>query len=282
MCNAFSCIVTRRKKAVWKFGTDSHDELLKIGQINDDTKDPKLIKFCRVEISPKNKNYLNPDKWVFKVDMDFTPAWWTEDHEKAAWVAFQNWSQQLDAVLVRKPIVHPFKIPPPREITDEHIALLREWDSVWDSFRDSDWDSVWDSVGDSVWASVGASVRASVWTSVRASVGDSVWASVWDSVRASVGASVRASIRASFRDSVGDSVGDSVWASVWDSVWAYTGSFFSMPRNDWIYTEKIKTDEYPFLPLVKLWEMGLVPSFDGKTWRLHGGPNATVLWKGVL
>jgi hypothetical protein len=268
---AFSCIVTRRKKAVWKFGTDSHDELLQIGKIDDDdTMDPKRIKFCRVEISPKNKDYLNPDGWVFKVDMDFTPAWWTEDHEKAAWVAFQNWSQQLDAVLVRKPIVHPFKIPPPREITDEHIALLREWDSVWDSVGAS----VWDSVGASVGASIRASVRDPVWDSVRASVGASVWDSVWTSIRASDWASVR--------DPVWDSIRDSVWASVRDSVRAYIGSFFNLPRNDWKYTEKIQTDEYPFLPLVKLWEMGLVPSFDGKTWRLHGGPDATVLWKGVL
>jgi hypothetical protein len=97
-------------------------------------------------------------------------------------------------------------------------------------------------------------------------VGDSVWASVWALVWASVG------------DSVWDSVGDSVW----DSVGAYYGSFFILSRNDWKYTGKIKTDQYPFLSVVKLWELGLVPSNDGKKWKLHGGKDAKVLWEGEL
>jgi hypothetical protein len=83
-------------------------------------------------------------------------------------------------------------------------------------------------------------------------------------------------------DSVGDSVVDSVGDSVKDSVGAYTGTFFLLPRDAWKYTENVKTDEYPFLPLVKLWEQGLVPSFDGKKWRLHGGEDAMILWKGEL
>jgi hypothetical protein len=36
---------------------------------------------------------------------------------------------------------------------------------------------------------------------------------------------------------------------------------------------------HDFSPAIKLWEMGLVPSFDGKTWRLHGGKNAKILFK---
>jgi hypothetical protein len=100
------------------------------------------------------------------------------------------------------------------------------------------------------------------------------WDSVWDSVGASVWDSVGAS--------VGASVWDSVWYSVGASVGAYYGSFFILSRDDWKYTEKIKTDEYPFLSVVKLWEMGLVPSFDGKKWRLHGGKGAKILWEGKL
>jgi hypothetical protein len=85
------------------------------------------------------------------------------------------------------------------------------------------------------------------------------------------------------RDSVRDSVGASVWASVRDSVrdsvWAYSGTFFALSRDAWKYTENIKTDEYPFQPLVRLWGQGLVPSFDGKTWRLHGGEDAKILYE---
>ena len=100
----------------------------------------------------------------------------------------------------------------------------------------------WASVRDSVWDSVGASVSDSVGASVRASVRDSVWASV--------------------RDSVWDSVGDSVWASVsdsvWDSVWAYIATFVDTKYK------------YNLTPAQKLWERGLVASFDGTSWRIHG------------
>ena len=62
-----------------------------------------------------------------------------------------------------------------------------------------------------------------------ASVGASVWASVWASVGASVG----------------------------DSVGAYISSFFDIEY------------QYDYTPANKLWERGFVPSYDGKTWRLH-------------
>jgi len=102
-----------------------------------------------------------------------------------------------------------------------------------------------------------------------------VRASVWDSVRDSVRASVRDSVRASVRDSVWDSVR----VSVWDSVWGYEGSLYKLKRNEWKYTEKIKTKGYPYQCLVKLWKQGLVPSFDGTTWRLHSGKNAKVIFE---
>src|ERR1035437_8147049 len=63
------------------------------------------------------------------------------------------------------------------------------------------------------------------------------------------------------------SVGDSVRASVRASVWAYTGSFFNIPV--WKYTKNPK-GKYPYQSLVTLWLTGLVPSFDGTMWRLHG------------
>ena len=254
MCRAFSCIIEPDKKVTWKMGIDSHDQLLKIAGLPDDTLDPAKIRFCRIEIAPKNGSYLEPDEWVFKIDMDVTPTWWTLDHKKACLKAHKKWLKELDKILIRKPIIHPFRIEPPAEITEAHIALLREWASVRDL--------VWDSVRVSVRDSVGDSVRVSV----RDSVGVSVWDSVWDSVGVSVWASV----------------GVLVWASVRDSVRAYYGSFFILSRNDWKYTERIKTDQYPFLSVVKLWEMGLVPLFDGTKWKLHGGKDARVLWVGEL
>jgi hypothetical protein len=104
------------------------------------------------------------------------------------------------------------------------------------------------------WASVGDSVRASVWTSVWDSVGDSVGDSVWASAGASAGASVRA------------------------SVYAYIGSLFPSIKT-WKYCENVKAEGYPFQPEADLWKQGLVVSFDGKDWRLHGGEKAETLYK---
>ena len=95
------------------------------------------------------------------------------------------------------------------------------------------------------------------------------WDSVRDSVRDSVGDSVRASVGDSVWNSVGDSVRASVGDSVWDSVRAYTSSFFNIPKF-----KKYK-------PLVDLWNRGLVPSFNGKKWRLHGR-EGKVLWEGEI
>ena len=64
--------------------------------------------------------------------------------------------------LIIKPIVHPFKIKAGK-VGKREIDLLKEWDSVGYSVRDSVGDSVGDSVRYSVWDSVWDSVGASVW-----------------------------------------------------------------------------------------------------------------------
>ena len=80
----------------------------------------------------------------------------------------------------------------------------------------------------------------------------------WDSVRDSVGAWVR------------DSVGASVGASVWVSIWAYASTFVDIKYN------------YDFTSINKLWERGIVPSYDGKIWRLHTGMKADIIMQGTI
>ena len=141
--------------------------------------------------------------------------------------------------------VHPFEVNPmPLE---DAKKLLEEWKKV----RGSDRDSVLASVRVSVWDSV----CDSVWASVRDAVRDSVWASVW--------ASVRVSVRDAVRASVWDSIGDSVRASVG----AYISSLFTNIEQ-WKYV-KHEAGVNPFQSGINLWKGGYVPSFDGKTWRLH-------------
>ena len=162
-------------------------------------------------------------------------------------------------------------------VDNYHILLLQKWSSVRDSVRASVGDSVWGSV----WCSVRDSVRASVGDSVMDSVRDSVGGSVWFSVGDSVWFSVMDSAVASVMDSAVASVRDSVWASVRDSVWALVSSFFIIENNNWKYCDGINFEgcENPFQSCIDLWSLGLVPSFDGKKWRLHAGKDAKIVFE---
>ena len=75
-------------------------------------------------------------------------------------------------------------------------------------------------------------------------------------------------------DSIGYSVGDSIR----DSVGAYTSSLFP-GITKWEHIDHLE-GENPFQPCVDLWHKGLVPSYDGETWRLHAGKKAEVVWEG--
>ena len=109
------------------------------------------------------------------------------------------------------------------------------------------------------------------------------WASVWNSVRNSVGNSVRNSVGNSVWDSVWNSVEDVVWASVWEVVWAsvWDVDWASVRVSVWAYFSSFFAIEYKFdfSSAVKLWDDGLVPSFNGTTWRLHTGKDARVVYE---
>ncbi len=152
----------------------------------------------------------------------------------------EKWVKNLDFKKIIKPLIIKPIINP---LTIIPLKKLNQTDK--DNLKK--WSSVWASVWSSVWASVRDSVGASVRDSVRASV----WYSVWYSVSDSVWASVR----------------DSVWYSVSDSVRAYIYSFFDIEYK------------YEFSCCTELWEMGFVPSFDGKTWRLHQGEKAKIVYE---
>ena len=236
MCKAFSCIVMKSGDVKWKFGVDSHDEILEQYGIRDQNVEPDELEFARVEVTPDNGDYLFPDRWTLRVDERIKPKWFTASYELFVMDEHKKWVAELDRVLIRKKIINPLSLEC-KSVTEDDVALLRVWASVR--------------------ASVSYSVCDSVCDSVRASVRDSVWDSVRDSVRASV------------------------WASVRDSVWGYIGSFFSLPKEKWLNCQNVPFKKHPFESVVELWERGLVPSFDGTTWRLHGGKNATA-WEGKL
>jgi len=171
---------------------------------------------------------------------EFTVDQGVEGHDHEA---AENWVQHLNFKTVVEPLVIKIIRNPldgkAKKATEKEIDLLDQWIKERDSVSTSVMDSVWASV----WASVGDSVMASVGTSV----GAWVWNSVWTSVRASVFGWVEYSVRECIR--------------------AYISSFFRIKYK------------YDFSSVIKLWNSGFVPSFDGKKWRLHSGKNAEVVYE---
>ena len=191
-----------------------------------------------------NKYEFNPLTKMFTVDQINSERDDSEAAEK--WANRQDFKTIVEPLIV-KPIVNPLELPKVEQVTDEQIGWLKDWSSV----------------GYSVGSSVRSSVRSLVWASVWDAVGDSIWDFGWSSVWYSVGSSVGSS--------VGDSIWDFGWSSfgdsVWDSVWAYFSSFFAIEYK------------FDFSSAVKLWEAGLVPSFDDKVWRLHTGKDAKIIYE---
>jgi len=250
MCQWFSCVTLGDSKLFY-FSPEERQiiydggELVCKNGINDiSTRDDldshsAICSYYGLDVDKVNKYEFRPLDRKFIVDQINV----ADDYKKVKnRLCHLNYKELAPPELMLKPIIAPFEIKKTK-VTESDMELLKQWDSVWDSVGDS----VRDSVRNSVWDSVGDSVWNSVWDSVWDSVGDSVWNSVWNSVR--------------------NSVWNSVWTSVGDSVRGYVGSFFKI--NNWKYI-KHEDGKYPYQCGVDLWERGLVPSFDGKTWRLHG------------
>ena len=246
MCQ-FLSLVSDGKGKMFYFGYAIRKDII-AGKLKYESTDShtSICDYFKLKEDVMNKYEFNPLTKEFTVDQINNKR---DDRKSVEKQCNKLNFKKIVPELIIKEIINPLKIQPPEKITKEHINLLKEWASISDSFRASVSASIWASVWDSVWDSVRASVRDSI----------------WDSISASIIASIRAS-----RDSIWDSIWDLIWASISASVRAYISTFFNIKYK------------YDFSSTVKLWEMGLVPSYDGKIWRLHGGENAKILWEGKI
>ena len=247
MCQFFSLISNGEGK-VYYFDAEQRKAILKgkdkafknVETADSHSSISSYFGFTEKKADVVNKYEYNPLTKVFTVDQINAK---TDDREQVQKICEGLDFKTIVPELIIKPIINPFTDIKTKKVAKADILLVKKWASVCDSVRAS----VWDSVGDSVWDSVRDSVGASVWVSVC----DSVRASVWDSVR------------------------DSVWASVW----AYISSMFNIKVYKYCEEVKYEKGTNPFQPAITLWEKGLVPSFDGTHWRLHG-MGGKELWKG--
>jgi hypothetical protein len=248
MCKFFSIVTEPEQHGGQRFYFDWEYRKAHLSDSNESSADSHshICLINRLDEDKCNKYEYNPLTKIMMVDQINSGI---DDRVQAEeWLNNLDFKKIVDPLIIKE-IINPLKLPKVEQVTDEQIQWLKDWASVRASVGAGVWANVWAGVGAGVWANVGASVRASVRDSVMDSVRDSVWASV--------GASVW------------DSVRDSVWDSVRDSVGAYISSFFAIQYK------------FNYTSGVKLWEAGLVPSFDGKTWRLHSGQDAEVVYEWI-
>ena len=98
MCKAFSCLVDKNKKVIWRLDIDSHDKLVELAGYKNEH---DTTRFVRVEISPRNNNYLQPDKWVFKIDEQNVPDWWSPAHKEKTLHEFRKYKKQLYQIVIK-------------------------------------------------------------------------------------------------------------------------------------------------------------------------------------
>ena len=72
MCQLKSALVL--KDSVFMPDYDSHEQMIKELKLNYKTKNPD---FVRVEITPPINIFDKPKDWIFKVDQDLLPEWWS-------------------------------------------------------------------------------------------------------------------------------------------------------------------------------------------------------------
>jgi len=149
------------------------------------------------------------------------------------------------------------------KVNQEDIDLLVSWVSLYQS---STLDII-DTVFETIKKRFGSNLRELIWDTLVASTANKTASRIWKELDGTPLDEVP----------MNNLVKRSFIFSFEALCYAYIGSLF--PN---IYQwKKIqhKKGEYPFKPAADLWRKGLLPSFDGKIWRLHSGKNAKMVYE---
>jgi hypothetical protein len=83
MCEFFSAIYTKQGKLLYNLHLDSHEDIVALYNLRDNSDTFFRQNFARVEFVPDHtKDITKPDAWTLRLDETNTLDWW--DHEKAA------------------------------------------------------------------------------------------------------------------------------------------------------------------------------------------------------
>ena len=103
MCNFWSAIVKKNGTVLFDEMSDSHEDVIDKYKLKDETADPELLEFARIEITPPRGDVFAPTKdWIFKIDQSCTPVWFTDKNKKDCYKKLKTFASK--AIIVGKEI----------------------------------------------------------------------------------------------------------------------------------------------------------------------------------
>ena len=137
---------------------------------------------------------------------------------------------------ILKPVINPFTNGQfEGQVTPEILELLHGWESVIDTIDDSLSDIAYETIISTVHETMNDQILSIIWDKIKAETDESDFCYCYE--------------------------------SVFEAVLGYLSSFFVFKK--WTNSEE-NSNINPYQPCISLWEMGIVPVFNGRQWSLHG------------
>jgi hypothetical protein len=103
MCKFWSCIVDFDGDVYSNPMKDSHSDIVLPDKYKDNTANKDELQFAKVEIVPPNNDVFEPiNEWIFTIDEERKPTWWSKFHEKQCYNELKKFLNQ--ALIINKEI----------------------------------------------------------------------------------------------------------------------------------------------------------------------------------
>jgi hypothetical protein len=140
MCQFKSFIVTRDGNILYKYSSDSHEDIIDKYKnqydLTDNTTEPNKLKFARIEIIPPDDDVFEKDlnQWGFRIDQSIVPTWWKKQLQNKCYDALDKY---LKNVLIENQDVDLIENKNGLWIKNSKINILRNSrvNGMWGSSR---------------------------------------------------------------------------------------------------------------------------------------------------
>ena len=259
MCKFFSFLMDENEKMYYLNHEVRHDIMDKKLNLYPDSHS-SIAEYYKINEDKCNKYEFNPITGSLVLDKKNIPG------TKCAVIPKDELLFMVDQAvpeLIIKPAINPFAdCVFDGKVTDNILQLLKSWKDINSMICEIDERPESEN-----------KVADAVYCSVRDSVDGRMFAFIEGFVRLPIWNEIRTLIRNFLNLSIYDDDWNQVNNSLWDIMYVYISSFFNLPK--WVTGNGKSVSEgnnnNPFQAGIDLWEMGLIPCYDGKKWYLYSG-----------